>query len=128
MRNHVSSNYKISVFGQIESQFNSKFLSNMILLRFVIVSALLFASANAVLDQIFNSLMNAVKDNVNFWSTLARTVIEAPLKILPSSSQSPALLDGQSEDGNIEDEIKNLKSFLAFTAKGIQDAEKLIGT
>ena len=100
----------------------------MILLRFVIVSALLFASANAVLDQIFNSLMNAVKDNVNFWSTLARTVIEAPLKILPSSSQSPALLDGQSEDGNIEDEIKNLKSFLAFTAKGIQDAEKLIGT
>ena len=115
---------KMIGFRQIESQFNNKFLPNMILFRFFIVSALLFACANAELDKLIEVLINAVKDNLNFWTILGASAPAVPSKFLlsiPGSSpiNSKPLVDGQSQGSNLEEQLNLLQSFRGMTTQSV---------
>ena len=106
-------------FCQIESQFNNKFLSNMILFRFLIVSALLFACANAELDRLIEALINVVKDNVNFFAALGTSAIALPSKVLlsvlgsnPTTSKSVSTSKSVGVRQSLEDQIQLLQSVL----------------
>ena len=103
----------------------------MILFRFIILSVLLFASANADLHEVFASFNKAFKSNIDFLTTLSCSVIEAPLKLLSpflGSSSTPLLplFDGQSQGGNLEEQLKLLQSFLGNTANqmGTEESDK----
>ncbi|TMW51708.1 hypothetical protein DOY81_003200, partial [Sarcophaga bullata] len=80
-------------------------------------AALLFACANAVFDKVINSFINAANDNVDFWATLAKSVITAPLKLLSSR---------KSQDDNIDGQIKSLTSFLSSTDKRIENILRMV--
>ena len=103
----------------------------MILFRFLIVSALLYASANATLGEVFDTFSTAVKSNLKFLSALSSTMISAPLKLLSplialSPIQIPPIFGGQHLADNMEEQLKQLQALLESTAEemGTQDVQQ----
>ena len=63
------------VFDQIDIQFTFDFYSKMFLYKVIILCAVLFASTNADLDEIFDALEKALKADIDLVFELGKTAL-----------------------------------------------------